>query len=59
MAMPGIIFESIFIACAIAKLSIVDSTKFMAPYLIILFGGLLGITYVPWSTLVLPKLSLH
>jgi len=50
---------ALFIACAIAKLSIVDSTKFMAPYLVILFLGLLVITYVPWFTLVLPKLLLH
>ena len=50
---------ALFIACAIAKLSIVDSTRFMAPYLVILFLGLLVITYVPWFTLVLPKLFLH
>jgi len=50
---------ALFIACAIAKLNIVDSTKFMAPYLIILFLGLLVITYVPWFTLVLPKLFLR
>ncbi len=50
---------ALFIACAIAKLSIVDSAKFMAPYLVILFLGLLFITYVPWLTLVLPKLFLR
>jgi len=50
---------ALFIACAIAKLSIVDSTKFMAPYLVILFVGLLVITYVPWFTLVLPTLFLR
>jgi len=50
---------ALFIACAIAKLSIVESAKFMAPYLIILFLGLLVITYMPWFTLVLPKLFLH
>jgi C4-dicarboxylate transporter DctM subunit len=50
---------ALFIACAIAKLSIVDSTKFMAPYLVILFLGLLVITYVPWFTLVLPRVFLH
>ena len=50
---------ALFIACAIARLSIVDSTKFMAPYLLILFAGLLVITYVPWFTLVLPRLFLH
>jgi C4-dicarboxylate transporter DctM subunit len=50
---------ALFIACAIAKLSIVDSAKFMAPYLVILFLGLLVITYMPWFTLVLPRLFLH
>jgi tripartite ATP-independent transporter DctM subunit len=50
---------ALFIACAIAKLSIVDSAKFMAPYLVILFMGLLVITYVPWFTLVLPRLFLQ
>ena len=50
---------ALFIACAIAKLSIVDSAKFMAPYLVILFLGLLVITYVPWFTLVLPRVFLH
>jgi C4-dicarboxylate transporter DctM subunit len=50
---------ALFIACAIAKLNIVDSTRFMAPYLVILFLGLLVITYVPWFTLVLPKLFLQ
>ena len=49
----------LFIACAIARLSIVESTKYMAPYLVILFIGLLVITYVPWFTLVLPKLFLR
>jgi TRAP-type C4-dicarboxylate transport system permease large subunit len=50
---------ALFIACAIAKLNIVDSTKFMAPYLVILFLGLTIITYVPWFTLILPKLFLQ
>ena len=50
---------ALFIACAIARLSIVDSAKFMAPYLVILFLGLLVITYVSWFTLVLPRLFLH
>ncbi|HSB81379.1 MAG TPA: TRAP transporter large permease [Candidatus Methylomirabilis sp.] len=45
---------ALFIACAIAKLNIVESAKFMAPYLVILFLGLLVVTYVPWFTLVLP-----
>jgi TRAP-type C4-dicarboxylate transport system permease large subunit len=31
----------------------------MAPYLIILFLGLLIITYLPWFTLVLPRAFLN
>ncbi|HYL79679.1 MAG TPA: TRAP transporter large permease subunit, partial [Candidatus Acidoferrum sp.] len=45
----------LFIACAIARLNMVDSAKHMAPYLVILFLGLLVVTYVPWFTLVLPR----
>lgn len=45
----------LFIACAIARLNIVDSARYMAPYLLILVLGLLVVTYVPWFTLVLPQ----
>jgi hypothetical protein len=48
-----------FITCAIARLSIVKSTKYMAPYLVILFLGLVVITCVSWLTLVLPRLFLR
>ena len=50
---------ALFIACAIARLSIVESARFMAPYLVILFIGLLVVTYVPWFTLVLPRAFLR
>jgi C4-dicarboxylate transporter, DctM subunit len=46
----------LFVACAIAKMNITDSARHMAPYLLILFLGLLVVTYVPWFTLVLPQL---
>ena len=49
----------LFIACAIARLNIVESARYMAPYLIILFLGLLVVTYVPWFTLVLPQAFLR
>jgi C4-dicarboxylate transporter DctM subunit len=48
----------LFIACAIAKLNIVESAKYMAPFLIILVLGLIVITYVPWFTLILPRFIL-
>ena len=47
------------LAAAIARLSIVESAKYMAPYLVILFIGLLVITYLPWFTLVLPQTFLR
>jgi C4-dicarboxylate transporter DctM subunit len=50
---------ALFIACAIARLSIVESARYMAPYLVILFIGLLVVTYVPWFTLVLPRTFLR
>jgi len=49
----------LFIACAIAKMNIVDSARDMVPYLIILFAGLLVVTFVPWFTLVLPRVLLQ
>ena len=48
----------LFIACAIARLNIVDSAKYMAPYFIMLVLGLLVVTYVPWFTLILPHMFL-
>ena len=48
----------LFIACAIAKLNIVESARYMAPFLVILILGLMVITYVPWFTLILPRLFL-
>lgn len=49
----------LFVACAIAKMNIVDSAKYMAPYLVILVLGLLVVTYVPWFTMVLPQTFLR
>ena len=49
----------LFIACAIAKMNIVDSARHMVPYLVILFAGLLVVTFVPWVTLVLPRIFLQ
>ena len=48
----------LFIACAIGKMNMMDAAKYMAPYLGILFLGLLVITFVPWFTLVLPQVFL-
>jgi len=48
----------LFIACAIARLNMVESAKYMAPYFIMLVLGLLVVTYVPWFTLILPHIFL-
>lgn len=48
----------LFIACAIGKMNMMDAAKYMAPYLGILFLGLLVVTFVPWFTLVLPQVFL-
>ena len=48
----------LFIACAIAKMNIVEAARDMAPYLLMLVLGLLVVTFVPWFTLVLPQLLL-
>ena len=48
----------LFIACAIAKMNIVEAARDMAPYLLMLLLGLLVVTFVPWFTLVLPQLLL-
>ena len=49
----------LFIACAIGKMNMMDAAKYMAPYLGILFLGLLVVTFVPWFTLVLPQVFLR
>lgn len=48
----------LFIACAIGKMNMMDAARYMAPYLGILFLGLLVVTLVPWFTLVLPQVFL-
>ncbi|MBI3371249.1 MAG: TRAP transporter large permease [Betaproteobacteria bacterium] len=48
----------LFIACAIGKMNMMDAARYMAPYLGILFLGLLVVTFVPWFTLVLPQVFL-
>jgi len=48
-------YSDTLLAATIARLSIVESAKYMAPYLVILFIGLLVVTFVPWFTLVLPQ----
>jgi len=46
----------LFIACGIANISVDRATGDMMPYVLFLCLGLLVITFVPWVTLVLPRL---
>lgn len=46
----------LFIACGIANISVDRVTGDMMPYILFLCLGLLVITFVPWVTLILPRL---
>jgi tripartite ATP-independent transporter DctM subunit len=46
----------IFVACSFAEIDIGRATRYFLPYLLVLFIGLLIISYVPWFSLVLPKI---
>jgi tripartite ATP-independent transporter DctM subunit len=45
-----------FIACSFAEVEIEKASRAFIPYLLVLFLGLLIISYVPWFTLILPQL---
>ena len=45
-----------FIACSIAKAPLMPAARAFLPYLAVLIAGLLGITFVPEVTLILPRL---
>jgi tripartite ATP-independent transporter DctM subunit len=46
----------LYVAISIGKTSIGATTRAFLPYLVVLIVGLFVITYVPWFTLVLPRL---
>lgn len=46
----------LYVAISIGKTSIGATTRAFLPYLVVLILGLFVITYVPWFTLVLPRL---
>jgi len=46
----------IFIACKFAEIDIGEAAGTFMPFLLVLFVGLLIISYVPWFTLVLPNI---
>lgn len=46
----------LYVAISIGKTSVGATTRAFLSYLVVLILGLLVITYVPWLTLVLPRL---
>jgi C4-dicarboxylate transporter DctM subunit len=46
----------LFISCGIANVGMDRVTRAMLPYVLFLCLGLLGVIFVPWLTLILPKL---
>ncbi|MDR3532707.1 MAG: TRAP transporter large permease subunit [Rhodopila sp.] len=46
----------IYVTCAITETSMEDTGRALAPYLVLLFFGLLAVAFVPWFSLVLPQM---
>jgi tripartite ATP-independent transporter DctM subunit len=46
----------VYVTCGIAETSMEDLTRRLGPYLIVLFLGMLVVTFVPWFSLVIPRL---
>jgi len=45
-----------FIACGLGKVNVETAARAYVPYLVVLLAGLIVVAFVPWLTLVLPKL---
>ena len=45
-----------YVTCSITKTSMEQTGKHMIPYLIVLFLGILAVSFVPWVTLYIPTL---
>ena len=45
----------LFVACGIARSTMASVIRPFAPYLLVLFFGLLIVTFIPWITIVLPE----
>jgi C4-dicarboxylate transporter DctM subunit len=50
---------NLFVTAGVAKMSLEDTIKASFPWLIVLFGVLMLITYIPWISLVVPELLLE
>jgi TRAP-type C4-dicarboxylate transport system permease large subunit len=46
----------IYVTCAITETSMETTGRALAPYLVLLFFGLLAVAFIPWFSLVLPEL---
>jgi C4-dicarboxylate transporter DctM subunit len=50
---------NLFVTAGVAKMSLEDTIKASFPWLIVLLGVLMLITYIPWISLVVPELLLE
>lgn len=48
----------IYVTCGMVETSMEELTRKVGPYLIVLFLGILAVTFIPWFSLVLPR-ALH
>ena len=46
----------IYVTCGITETSMEEISRRLVPYLIVLFFGMLAVTFVPWFSLVVPRL---
>ncbi len=46
----------IYVTCAITNTTMESTGRALAPYLVLLFFGLLAVAFIPWFSLVLPEL---
>jgi tripartite ATP-independent transporter DctM subunit len=46
----------IYVTCGIAETSMEEISRRLVPYLVVLFFGMLAVTFVPWFSLVVPRL---
>lgn len=46
----------LYITCSVSGTKVEDTSRAMLPYLLVLFAGLLLVAFVPWFSLVVPKL---
>jgi tripartite ATP-independent transporter DctM subunit len=46
----------IYVTCGMVETSMERITRKLGPYLVVLFAGILAVTFVPWFSLVVPRL---